>query len=377
MRWRLFERNFFLNSRIGGHISRDWKAEILETGRSYPLVIELICIRSQILPIDKNNANNWSSWRYTKRTNRTKMAEVCSKCQNYKPKWWQPMGYAKWISGAEAQLHWPKNLKIGLQCCPRRAGFLIQYPLIPHIFPFIYFRNMEHTLDHIFPDQGVIRKCRGEQDVHGFLSLRRHQSTRAIVMRMLALCEHKAFKVATLHSVMHYIHVTIRSASFSLIGFKLEFLWLFEWNVFKIFYHCRCTSVTGQNQDCVISIVCTKFRVRLAHLRCNLQNMTSLVCHRTECTHTQYVPVFYGWLYIHLFCLLIQYRKLFWKVLRNNLKIFNRKIGKFCGEFRGIFPKILRIISKNIKNHFKKFLVKFRKILRNTSEIFEKYFRKC
>ncbi len=38
-------------------------------------------------------------------------------------------------------------------------------------------------------------------------------------------------------------------------------------------------------------------RVRLAYLRCNLQNMTSLVCHCTVCTHTQYAPVRYGWLY--------------------------------------------------------------------------------
>ncbi len=84
-------------------------------------------------------------------------------------------------------------------------------------------------------------------------------------------------------------------------------------------------------------------RVRLAHLRCNAQNMTSLVRHCTECTNTQYPPVCYGWLYIPLFYLWIQYGKLFWKVLknfakyreillkvlRNNLKIFKRKIRKF------------------------------------------------
>ncbi len=39
-------------------------------------------------------------------------------------------------------------------------------------------------------------------------------------------------------------------------------------------------------------------RVRLAHLRCDPQNMTSLVCHCTECTHTQYAPVHYGWLLV-------------------------------------------------------------------------------
>ncbi len=39
----------------------------------------------------------------------------------------------------------------------------------------------------------------------------------------------------------------------------------------------------------------------------------------------------------------------------------------YCGEFRGIFPKILRIISKNIENHFKKISDKI-------SEDFEKYF---
>ncbi len=95
-------------------------------------------------------------------------------------------------------------------------------------------------------------------------------------------------------------------------------------------------------------------RVRLAHLRCSPQNMTSLVCHCTKCTHTQYAAVRYGWLYIPSFCLLIQYRKLFWKVLknfakyweilpkvlRNNLKIFKRKLGKFW--------ELLRKISRNI-----------------------------
>ncbi len=35
-------------------------------------------------------------------------------------------------------------------------------------------------------------------------------------------------------------------------------------------------------------------RVRLAYLRCNPQNMTSLICRCTECTHTQYVLVRYG-----------------------------------------------------------------------------------
>ncbi len=100
-------------------------------------------------------------------------------------------------------------------------------------------------------------------------------------------------------------------------------------------------------------------RVRLAHLRRNLQNMTSLVCHCAKCTHTQqtqYAPVRYDWLWLYmpLFCLLIQYRKLFWKVLknfakyremlpkvlRNNLKIFKRKIRKF--------REYLRRISRNI-----------------------------
>ncbi len=66
-------------------------------------------------------------------------------------------------------------------------------------------------------------------------------------------------------------------------------------------------------------------------------------------------PVRYGWLYIPLFCLIIQYRKLFWKVLKNfakyreilpkfwrsNLKIFKRKVGKG----RELLRRILRNIS--------------------------------
>ncbi len=96
-------------------------------------------------------------------------------------------------------------------------------------------------------------------------------------------------------------------------------------------------------------------RVRLAHLRCNPQNMSSLVCHCTECIHTQYAPVRYGWLYIPLFFLLTQYQKLFWKVLKNFSKYreilpkfweiiwkyFKEKSENFenyCGKFRGIFP---------------------------------------
>ncbi len=59
-----------------------------------------------------------------------------------------------------------------------------------------------------------------------------------------------------------------------------------------------------------------------------------------------------------------KYPEILPKVLRNNLKIFKEKSKNFenyCGEFRGIFPKILRIILKNIENHFKKFLEKFQK----------------
>ncbi len=106
-------------------------------------------------------------------------------------------------------------------------------------------------------------------------------------------------------------------------------------------------------------------RVRLAHLRCNPQNISSLVCHCTKCTHTQYTPVCYGWLYIPLFCFLIQDQKLFWKVLknftkyrkilpkvlRNILKIFKRKIGKF--------QELLRRISRNIFLNFEKYSGKF------------------
>ncbi len=60
---------------------------------------------------------------------------------------------------------------------------------------------------------------------------------------------------------------------------------------------CRCFGVI--RKSCIAGC-----RVRLAHLRCNLQNMTSLVCHCMECTHTQYAPVCY-WLAIHTLVLLV------------------------------------------------------------------------
>ncbi len=84
-------------------------------------------------------------------------------------------------------------------------------------------------------------------------------------------------------------------------------------------------------------------RVRLAYLQCNPQNMTSLVCHCTECIHTQYASVRHGWLYIPLFCLSIQYQKLFWKVLK-----------KFA-KYRKILPKILRNNLKYLKEKTKNF----------------------
>ncbi len=46
-----------------------------------------------------------------------------------------------------------------------------------------------------------------------------------------------------------------------------------------------------------------------------------------------------------------KYREILLKLLRNNLKYLREKsknLKNYCGEFRGIFPKILRIISKNI-----------------------------
>ncbi len=130
-------------------------------------------------------------------------------------------------------------------------------------------------------------------------------------------------------------------------------------------------------------------RVRLDHLRCNLQNMTSLVCHCTKCAHTQYVSVRYDWLYILLFCLLIQYQKLFWKVLKNfakypeilpkcfknNLKIFRRKIGKFlnyCGEFEEYFLKFWELYRKSFKKISGKILEDFEKYFGNFREVFQK-----
>ncbi len=67
------------------------------------------------------------------------------------------------------------------------------------------------------------------------------------------------------------------------------------------------------------------------------------------------------------------FRKLLWKILRNILKNFENMAGNFENYFIifwGIFRKILRIISENVENNFKK----FHKISRNTSNIFEKYF---
>ncbi len=34
---------------------------------------------------------------------------------------------------------------------------------------------------------------------------------------------------------------------------------------FEIFYHCRCASVLGQNQNCVITIVCTTYVFKLIY----------------------------------------------------------------------------------------------------------------
>ncbi len=65
-------------------------------------------------------------------------------------------------------------------------------------------------------------------------------------------------------------------------------------------------------------------------LRCNLQNMSSLVCHCTECTHTHPVRSCTLWLAIHTLVLLVNTKsKITWKVLRNNLKIFKRKSENF------------------------------------------------
>ncbi len=121
-------------------------------------------------------------------------------------------------------------------------------------------------------------------------------------------------------------------------------------------------------------------RVKLAHLRCNPQYIMWLVCHCTECTHTQYAPVRYSWLYIPLFCLLIQYQKLFLKILKNFVmyreyyqkfweiisKYLKEKLENFencCGEFpeyflkfRELFSKILRIkLFRKPENYFGKF----------------------
>ncbi len=88
-------------------------------------------------------------------------------------------------------------------------------------------------------------------------------------------------------------------------------------------------------------------------------------------------PIRSSTLWIPLFCLI--YQKLFWKVwkilldreilpkvLRNNLKIFKRKIGKF----RELLPRISRNISWNFENYTEKYRKSFPKI----SEDFVKYF---
>ncbi len=46
-----------------------------------------------------------------------------------------------------------------------------------------------------------------------------------------------------------------------------------------------------------------------------------------------------------------------------------KNFENYCGEFEELYHKILNIISSMFKNHFKNFC----NILRNTSDIFEKY----
>ncbi len=89
-----------------------------------------------------------------------------------------------------------------------------------------------------------------------------------------------------------------------------------------------------------ISKVITKSKVGSLTMQPAIHDVTGMPLYLIY-THTQYTPVRYGWLYVPLFCLLILQRKLLWKflknfakyreilpkVLKNNLKIFKRKIG--------------------------------------------------
>ncbi len=65
-------------------------------------------------------------------------------------------------------------------------------------------------------------------------------------------------------------------------------------------------------------------------------------------------------------------QEIFQKVSRNTTEIFEKYFKNFenyCGEFGELFHKIiLKIISAIFENHIKKF--------RNISDIFEKYFKK-
>ncbi len=66
---------------------------------------------------------------------------------------------------------------------------------------------------------------------------------------------------------------------------------IFGWTSNSIYRNSNEAHVFCSAHRCIRTKVITKSKV--AHLWCNPQNMTSLVCHSTECTHTQYAPVCY------------------------------------------------------------------------------------
>ncbi len=115
-------------------------------------------------------------------------------------------------------------------------------------------------------------------------------------------------------------------------------------------------------------------RVWMAHLRCNLQNMTSLVCHCTKCTHTQYAPpVSYGWLQVVLDDV--------WKTsIFFNIDVFKENIDVF--DVRCFFFSFFQNISY-VKNAFEnqlpqlncnKNLYRFSHFLKNTKNAFKNQF---
>ncbi len=48
--------------------------------------------------------------------------------------------------------------------------------------------------------------------------------------------------------------------------------------VFEIFSHCRCASVLGRNQDCVITIACTTYVFKVNFTKVSMEKMYKSTC---------------------------------------------------------------------------------------------------